>query len=292
MELTTCKIYIKIRFERVDLFRYVSAAHAHKKCAVQQLYNPYQKDRMKKQIVPIIFIILFIVMLPASAEDEYTNFDPDRNVSDEMIEVLSQNIENLFPLFVKRDYFTSPTDPFYSEDSSDSIIEIINDYGIQNIRMFANADGEHEHMAYEIFNSDFLTNFIMTIDVTINDTWPAAQGGCFVGFTNNGIAADDDAVTVALVTDVNHNEIYRKEYSEDIGSHYLLESRRINPVKLSIVHLTGHTYVFMQDSFIGQLHDGESGPFYPIYGTILFENGDSAGCSFDNLVIRKASSKR
>ena len=246
---------------------------------------------MKKQIVPIIFIILFIVMFPASADDEYTNFDPDRNVSDEMIEVLSQNIESLFPLFVKRDYFTSPTDPFYFEDSSDSIFEIINDYGKQNIRLFANADGIHQQMACETIDDAYLTNFIMTMDVTINDTWPTAQGGCFVGFTNYGLTADDDSVTVAMVTDVNHNEIYRKEYLEDIGSHYLLESRQINPVKISIVHLTGHTYVFMQDTFIGQLHDGETGPFHPVYGSILFENGDSADCSFDNLVIRKASSK-
>ena len=273
----------------VEIYSAVCQLH---KGNVQKFYKLYQKDRMKKQIVTIILLLIFIVINPASADDEHTDFDPNRKVSDEMIEILSQNLENIFSLIVKRDYYNKPSAPLYSEDSSDSIIEIVNDAGRHNIRMFVNADGIHDHMAYEIINDEYLTDFMMTMDVTFNDTWPMDQGGCFVGFTNYGVSAFDDAVTVALVTDRDYNEIYYKEHLADRGTHYPLQSRWLNPVKLTLVHLFGHTYVFMEDKFEGQLHDGESGPFRLMYGTVLFENGDSVGCTFDNLVIRKVSSKR
>lgn len=241
---------------------------------------------MKKLIIFLLLILTLLLFLPVSAQEEGLSM-LERKVSDEMIELLTQNLDNLFPITVKRDYFNTPGQALYSDNGPETIIEISNDLGKHNFRMFANADTVHDHIAFEFFDEAYETDFQLTMDVTVNDTWPMGQGGCFVGFTNYGVSAFADAETFALVTDAKNVEIYHRNQADDSGSHYLLETRGKNPAKLSIIHLTGHTYVYVDGIYAGQIHDGLKGPFHLMYGSMLFTEGDAVGCSFDNLVIRK-----
>ena len=84
-------------------------------------------------------------------------------------------------------------------------------------------------------------------------------------------------------------EIYAKNRDLDAGEHFTLGTGGREKDRLSIVHLTGHTYVYIDGTYAGQLHDGLEGPFRMLYGVALFTEGDSAYCTFDNMVIRKLS---
>lgn len=237
----------------------------------------------------ILLLILLCFVLPGVSGEGLAP-DPGRKVSDDMIEVLTQNLDNLFPITSMKQYFNEPEHALYSDDGMETVIEIANDQGKRNIRIFANADGEHDHMAYDAIDDGYPIDFQMTMDVTIHDTWPMGQGGCFVGFTSYGVSAfhdEDGAETIALLSDAKNTEIYFKTHDTASGEHFPLETRGRETMKLSILHLTGHTYVYIDNNYAGQLHDGLEGPFRMLYGAALFENGDSASCSFDNLAVRK-----
>lgn len=240
---------------------------------------------MKKLVISLILMIMLLLTLPGSAEE--TSGYNDRKVSDEMIEILSANLDNLFPITVERHYFNEPGQPLYSDDGSESIIEILNDHGKRYIRIFANTDYIHDHFATEFIDLAYETDFQLTMDIEVKDTWPMGQGGCMLGFTNYGISAFSDAETIAVVTDTKNLEIYHKNHEDDAGTHYMLETRGKSPIKLSLVHMTGHTYVYVDGAYAGQLHDGLHGPLHLMYGSVLFSDGETAWCSFDNLVIRK-----
>lgn len=237
-------------------------------------------------------IILLLSALAAGGESFFPGPDPERKVDDNMLEILNGNLDNLFGIYAVKEYFNPYQEALYSDDGSETIIEIENDQGKRNIRMFANADSVHDHIAYEPIDDAYLKNFMLTMDVTVRDAWPEGQGGCFIGFTNYGVSAyhgRDGAQTVALVSDGMNTEIYAKNHDLDAGEHFTLEARSKEKSKLSIVHLTGHTYVYIDGKYAGQLHDGQDGPFRLLYGAALFTEGDSAYCTFDNMIIRKLS---
>ena len=244
---------------------------------------------MKKLALSLILMITLLLTYPGYAEESSDSHD--RKVSDEMIEILSQNLDNLFPITVQRHYFNEPEQPLYSDDGSETIIETYSDHGKRYVRIFANNDYIHDHFAVDFIPYDYQTDFQLTMDIEVNDAWPLGQGGCMLGFTNDGVSAFSDAESIAVVTDSRNLEIYHKNKADDAGTIYMLETRGKSPIKLSLVHMTGHTYVYVDGTYAGQLHDGLNGPFRLMYGSVLFNGGESAWCTFDNLVIRKLEKK-
>ena len=246
---------------------------------------------MKK--MPLFIAALFLLLtLPVRAEGGDSSVsDPmwDTQVSDDMLEILNSNLDNLFPIISMKEYFNPYHEALYSDDGMETVIEIENDQGKRNIRMFANMDYIHDHLALEAIDEVYPKDFQLTMDVTVRDTWPLEQGGCFVGFTDYGVSAFAKAKTIALVSDGKNTEIYARNKSASAGKHYPLETRGKATMKLSIVHLTGHTYVYIDGKYAGQLHDGLEGPFRLIYGAALFTEGDSAACTFDNMVLKLLS---
>ncbi|MBQ6504588.1 MAG: hypothetical protein IJI57_11820 [Flexilinea sp.] len=248
---------------------------------------------MEKLVVAFLLILMLLAPLAVSADGGGP--DPERTVGDDMIEILNNNLDNLFPITSIKEYFNPYHEALYSNDGMETVIEIENDEGKRNIRMFANADSVHDHLAYEFIDEGYLKNFLLTMEVTVRDTWPKGQGGCFVGFTNYGVSAFhgyDGAHVVALVSDAKNMEIYLKNHDLDAGEHFPLETRGKETAKLSIVHLTGHTYVYLDGNYAGQLHDGLEGPFHLLYGTALFTEGDSAACTFDNMMLKRLGSEK
>ncbi|MBR6090188.1 MAG: hypothetical protein IKP86_09665 [Anaerolineaceae bacterium] len=252
---------------------------------------------MKKYLFVLLLITILLPSAVILADEEgsvVSDFDVNMKVSDDMINILMENLENLFPITVMRDYFNDPVDPYYTNEGSRSVTEYYNDMGIRNIRMFANADQITEHVSREIVNSVYVTDFMLSVDVTVNDTWPQGEGGCFIGFTNYGVSAfsgDDGAMMISLISDGKNSEIYAKDHYSSSGSHFPINSRGMEKMRLSILHMAGHTYVLIENNYAGQLHDGIEGPFRIMFGTALFKNGDSVSCSFDNLVLRKMGRK-
>ncbi len=243
---------------------------------------------MEKLVISLFLMIAVVFPFPAAADNDGP--DAERKVDDTMLEILNSNLDNLFPITSIKDYFNPYQEALYSDDGMETVIEIENDQGKRYIRMFANADSVHDHLAYEAIDDGYFQDFQLTMEVTVRDAWPKGQGGCFLGFTNYGVSAfhgSDGAHWVALVSDAKNTEIYLKNHDMDAGEHFALETRGKESMKLSLVHLTGHTYVYIDGNYAGQLHDGLKGPFRLIYGTALFTEGDSAYCTFDNMVIRK-----
>ena len=208
---------------------------------------------------------------------------------DDMIDVLSKNLENIFPIRGLEDAFNTPMVATYSDVGPATAVQISNQEGMRNISLYANADLAHDYNVVTKLNAGNLQNFLISMDVRINDVYPSLQGGCFIGYTNESISAiqAEEIKTVSLLVDGQGAEFYIKGKEEDSGSHFQISGTKRDSYRLTLIRLTGQTFAFIDGRFAGQLFDDAAGPFQLVYGTALFSEGDLAECSFDNLVIRK-----
>ena len=233
---------------------------------------------------------VLICVSPVFAQEE-TAADP-YTVSDEMTAMLSANLDNLFPLNSQKYNFMTPAEALYSDVGPRTVVRKKTGEGKRNILLIANADGVHEYLAYDGIDTAYPSNFMLTMDVTAADVFPQDQGGCFVGFTNQGVtafSADDGGVAVNLVINGKTAELYIKEIYADAGRRISLGEMARESSKLSIIHLMGHTYAYINGKYMGQFHDGIKDGFRLIYGSAVYGEGDTAECIFDNLLIRKVS---
>ena len=251
-------------------------------------------NHILKTVMLLFCLLIFgIYTVFMDVDSSYAESLPENPVvSEEMLDILINNLDRFFPITSLKEYFTEAVPVEYSDDGPDTVIRIGTNLGKRNILIFANADFVHDHSGFSRIDDLFPDNFQLTMDVTVNDVWPESKGGCFIGFTNYGVSAfsgTEGAEMVTLLTDGNEAELYVKNKAVDSGIHYSMGSITRNPSKLSIIHLTEHTYVFLNGQYAGQYHDGKSGPFQLIFGAAVFADGDTAGCTFDNLVLRKLS---
>ena len=216
--------------------------------------------------------------------------DPHR-ISPEMIEFLSSNLENVFPLQSLKESFITPVIPMYSDFGPDTAVQTRTREGQQTIRLFVNSDSVHEYNSLFTVNSGNLKNFMFTMDVTIEDVFPAGQGGCFIGYKNDSVTAyaKEDAALVALLANPQGVEFYRKDNRADSGTHTPISESMQHSYKLTVIRLTGLTFALIDGKFAGQFYDNEEGPFQLVYGSAVFKDGDTASCSFDNLAVRKVN---
>ena len=247
-----------------------------------------------KQIYMLLLCLCFAVLcvsMVSAQEGTDKAVDPNM-VSEEMIGILTANLDNLFPLNSQKYNFMTPAEALYSDVGTQTVVRKKTGEGKRNILLIANADGVHEYLAYDTIDTAYPNDFMLTMDVTAADVYPDKQGGCFVGFTNLGVSAfsaAEGAVAVSAVIDGKTVQIYVKEPDADAGTHISLGDLARQSSKLSIIHLTGHTYVYINGKFMGQYHDGIRGGLRMIYGSAVFTEGDTAECTFDNLLIRTVS---
>ena len=249
---------------------------------------------MKRIRFLLICVIFGLVSVSAAyAQDAAETPSDPYAVSDEMIRVLSGNLDNIYPISSLRVNFMAPAEALYSDVGPDTMVRKERADGKQNILIAANNDGIHDHNAFDGVDAMYPSDFRFTMDVTLHDVYPKDQGGCFIGFTNEGLnPADEEAgLTVNLLTNGEDAVLYLKTEGEDAGVRIPLGKIARTTVKLSDVHLTRHTIVFVNGTYMGQFHDGLSGGFRLIYGASLFPGGDLANCSFDNLAVRKVNTK-
>ena len=212
-------------------------------------------------------------------------------VSDQMIEVMTDNIDNIFVIRGLEDVFNTPMAAQYSDVGNATVVETSNQDGIRNISLYANADNVHDYSSVAKLNAGNLQNFFYYMDVQVNDIYPAGSGGCFIGYTNETTSAvqEEEVKTIGLLVDGDNAEFYIKGKDADSGEHIQIKRSEDDSYSLVLVRFTGQTFAYVNGYYAGQYHDGLSGPFQLVYGTTVFSNGDNALCGFDNLYIRKVT---
>ena len=115
-----------------------------------------------------------------------------------------------------------------------------------------------------------------------------------MGFTNDDILGktdNDNEQTILLLLTGQYIELYVRKNGDDSGIGYYVAKSENTNVRLSIIHLMEHTYLFVDDVLMGEFPDGASGPFQLMYGPMVFADGDTAACSFDNITVRKVTNQ-
>ena len=209
----------------------------------------------------------------------------------DMITVLAANLDNIYPIHGLEDSFTNFEPALYSDIGADTSIETSTQYGVRNISLFSNPDRVHDRSYLVRLNSGRLDNFLFSMDITINDTYPDEQAGCFIGYLNELKAAQglEEMKQVFLMVDRLGVGFYNKYEHEDSGSLTRILTSNNQKYTLSLIRFTGQTYAFVDGSFAGQFKDENEGPFQLVYGVSTLKDGDTAACSFDNMSVRKVN---
>lgn len=208
-------------------------------------------------------------------------------VSSEIAEIIQNNRDNLFPISLVKNIFSEQVDEVLSHVGENSIMRIVTEYGQQDIDLFVNTDSIHDLFGKINFDGEYPENFEISVNVTVRDVYPKKRGGCFVGFTDNGMTKSPDTDEFLFVFDGNSGMFYNKKGGNDAGEVLFEEPLSEKTARITISHLTGHTFVFINDICVGQYHDGKYAPFRISYGVMTFADGKTACCSFDDLDIRK-----
>lgn len=214
--------------------------------------------------------------------------DPDMPVvSSELVKIVQDNMSNLFPISLVKENFSDQVDAVLSYVRENSIMRIVTEYGQQDIDLFVNTDLIHDLFGKINFDGEYPENFEISVNVTVRDVYPKKRGGCFVGFTDNGMTKSPDTDEFLFVFDGNSGMFYNKKGGNDAGEVLFEEPMSEKTARITISHLTGHIFVFINDICVGQYHDGKYAPFRISYGVMTFADGKTACCSFDDLDIRK-----
>ena len=218
-----------------------------------------------------------------------TPVDDSGMISETMVETLQNNLYLFFPIQSLKEAFTPLMEPVYSDLGPGTLIQTRNQNGVRKIKLFVNTDHVHDYRTYSIVNSGKMDNYLFSMDVIVEDVFPADQGGCFIAYTNefDPYVSKEDAVMTALLANENGVEIYRKPMNADEGTHIPVPVEIKDSYRLMLVHLTGLTFVFVDEIYVMQYPDDTPAPFHLLYGTAVFSEGDNAYCQFDNLAIRK-----
>ena len=229
---------------------------------------------------------------PPAAPTEIPATVPDTaEVSEQMIDTLTENLDNIFVLRSLEDAFNSPMPAQYSDVGAATVVDISNQNGMRNISLYANADNVHDYSSVTKLNTGNLQNFYFAMEVRVNDIYPAGSGGCFIGYTNETTSAvqEEEIKTIGLLVDGSNAEFYIREAGADAGEHNRITLSAGHSYNLILIRFTGRTFAYINGHYAGQYNDELNGPFQLVYGTTVFSDGDNALCSFDNLNIRKVT---
>lgn len=259
----------------------------------------------RKRVFFILLLIFFVSLcgkMPVVSGQESEEIPVDLpvlpygedNVSLDMMLLLIKNLEDIFPITSELETFAQTKPAVFSEITPDMIVRALSENDKRELALFANADGIHDRLAADPMKLEYPSNFQLTADVMVTDVFPNDRGGCYVGFTNDDILGktdNDDEQTILLLLTGQYIELYVRKNGDDSGIGYYVAKSENTNVRLSIIHLMEHTYLFVDDVLMGEFPDGASGPFQLMYGPMVFADGDTAACSFDNITVRKVTNQ-
>ncbi len=224
--------------------------------------------------------------------DAVFSLNPEKGVViREVSDVLQFDHESFFPIRILDDSFSKQVDAVLKYVDDDSVMRIISEYGSQDIDFFVNSDMIHDHIGRINFDKEYPKNFEISTDVIARDVYPKSRGGCYIGFSEKGMSKNADAAEYFFVIDGQSVMLYYKTVGSSSGRVFPVASVSEGPVRIAVTHLTGHIFFWVNDVCVGQYHDGKSGNFRLSYGAVTFSGGETACCSFDNLLVRKVGAE-
>ena len=128
---------------------------------------------MKKCSRKLLLIILLLQMQFASIGVSFADQSSTETVnkpiaevivSDDMLRVLSEKIDDIFPITVQKEFFDQPAQDLYSDVGRETMVRIGTDEGVQNIILFVNQDGIHEYTGGVDISGSYQTNFMATMN--------------------------------------------------------------------------------------------------------------------------------
>ena len=148
---------------------------------------------MKRLLFSALCCLLIIIgaALPSAAQE----------LSEEMVRVVSDNLDNFFPLSSISEGFATKSQPVRGNIGPETATEVSTN-GTRNILLYANPNGATEYVLEEKVNAGNLKNFYYELDVIPNDIYPNGGGGCYIGYVNEfipGVSTEEPVSATMLV---------------------------------------------------------------------------------------------
>ena len=209
----------------------------------------------------------------------------------DMIKVLSDNIDNIFPIRGLEETYTYLEPVMYADIGSETALRTIVIDGKRTIHLFANPDSVHDYVYMNRINSGYLQNFLLSMDITVEDVFPSDQAGCFIGYLNEQSASrkEEPETDILLVVDGDGAGFYKKTADNEHGTFTRISDVPRSTYHLMLIRFTGQTYAFIDGEYTGQFQDSNTGPSQLVFGNTVYANGETAVCSFDNMLVRKVN---
>lgn len=224
--------------------------------------------------------------------DAVFSLNPEKGVViREVSDVLQFDHDSFFPIKIVDESFSKREDAVLINVDTDSVLRTIAEYGYQDVDFFVNSDMIHDHIGKINFEREYPKNFEISADVIVRDVYPKSGGGCYLGFSEKGISYNANAAEYFFVIDGQSVMLYYKTVGSSSGRVIPIASVAEESVKIAVTHLTGHIFFWVNDVCVGQYHDGKSGNFSLSYGAVTFTGGETACCTFDNLLVRKVGAE-
>ena len=231
-------------------------------------------------IVPLFLLVYFLTSLPVSAVEM---------VDEETAIWLRDHYESIFPIRVAENEFNYSTDKYYYRPRSSAGSDIQVGDGFWKINIYGNSDPMNSYNSRSMILSGSSRNFFLSVDVEAKDIYPADKAACAISYTNR---LNTDVRTESSLT-LYIGDRYRVEKSSPdavatVEFNETAETNRINKkTKIIIMRIFGYTLFFADDVFLGQAMDDFEDPMILAFDAVLFPEGESASCKFDNLMVRK-----
>jgi hypothetical protein len=255
---------------------------------------------MKKYVYALIFFILLQPLHSVFADGTSQTAEPESaslnlsadesGLSENAPDDPRVNPEAILTRISQKELFIDPKSVSFSDIGPGTMVQTWDEFGKRNMVLFVNTDGVHDRIASAAMDREFPDNFQLTMDVTVNDVFPKNQGGCYIGFSNEKTASSADPAeinTILFLLNEEGAELCIKSGESDTCTRNFVSRPEKKEAKLSVVHYLENTYLFIDDIYIGQYHDAMNDYFELMYGPVVFADGDTADCSFDNLMVRR-----
>ncbi len=230
----------------------------------------------------VIFIVSIIALLfdfsIASAQ----------NISDDQVTWIYKNFKTIFPATMTDEVFLNPEKKQFEVLSSKAAADHQIQFGKLDASMYANPDTEDRTWLREAV-SGTITNFYVSMDVYVNDNYPADKAFCGVRFSDKELtAANDYKTTTVQIGDGINVSVFDSSTGEATATDsQALWNPKGTAIKIEVIHLFGHTLYFANSQYVGQIEDDIMGRSFLYYGLFLNSGGTDTYCSFDNIVVRR-----
>lgn len=258
------------------------------------------KNKKHFTLIICLLVLPILIVSVCLAEEEPS---PD-------IESLIGEIDSHFTRHGFFDSFNGVLQRKYNYYDNHAVWFMENYRGANRIRFYADPEEEITRTAFCFPEIGRVTDFLLSVELTLNDTFPADSNGCVIGYLNDPSYAAPEDTSRYLSFRVTREGItidllpYGGEKSESVsfvdlpvripndqtdantGSPVYDEFGAGKTMSLDLVRMGQEVLLFVDGEFAGNYHDENVGPFYLYYGAILNGNGMSADCSFDELNVR------